>query len=102
MQLSFRKVLATVLRLPATVSIGLIRVYQKTISPDHGFIRHFFPHGYCPHQPTCSEYAIKSLVERPWLIAVGLIIGRIVSCNPWTKPSDERLKASVQKVLRSN
>jgi len=65
--------------------LWLIRLYQKTISPDHGFFRHRFPHGYCRFYPTCSEYAYQSIKKR------GLVVGslksawRILRCNPWGK-----------------
>lgn len=65
--------------------VWLIRLYQKTVSPDHGLIKCLFPHGYCRFYPTCSEYGRQSIKRR------GLIIGglktawRILRCNPWNK-----------------
>ncbi len=63
---------------------ALITVYQKTISPDHGVISGFFPHGYCKYDPTCSEYT-KQAIERHGVI-LGTIMGtwRIIRCNPWS------------------
>ncbi len=65
--------------------IRMIKIYQKTLSFDHGFFKLLFPYGYCRFKPTCSEYAIKS-VEKYGLIKGGLkSIWRILRCNPWNK-----------------
>lgn len=99
METRFRKPLATLLKGPATISILLVRLYQATLSPDHGPLRHLYPYGFCRHSPTCSEYAIHTLRSEPYFKALALITRRIISCNPWTKPSDERLREAVQKGL---
>ncbi len=92
-----RNLLATVLRIPASILSGAVRVYRATLSPDHGPLRHFFPHGFCRHEPTCSQYALNVLRDRNLFVAIGLTIKRILSCNPWTKPSDDRLKAVIER-----
>ncbi len=64
-------------------ALQLIRVYQKTLSLDHGPMRHLFPHGYCRFYPTCSEYGHGS-IERYGLIKGGTkTLWRILRCNPW-------------------
>lgn len=71
--------------LPRNFFIALIDIYQYTLSPDHGFLKRFFPYGYCKFQPSCSQY----MKER--LRANGLVIGlmkgswQILKCNPWGK-----------------
>lgn len=62
-----------------------IRIYQKTLSPDTGWLRFYYPHGYCRFTPTCSEYTYQA-VERLG-ISKGLLKGfwRIMRCNPWSK-----------------
>lgn len=96
----FRKALATVLAVPATVFITMIRLYQIVLSPDHSWLRHLYPYGYCRHEPTCSSYAIDSLKHSPLPIALWKIIKRILSCNPWRKPSDAKLRAVIERELR--
>lgn len=63
--------------------VGLISLYQRTLSPDHSWIAQLFPGGYCRFQPSCSMYT-KEAVERYGVIR-GLWLGgwRIVRCNPW-------------------
>jgi hypothetical protein len=72
--------------------LKLIRVYQKTISFDHGIFRHFFPNGYCRFHPTCSEYGYQA-VEKYGVIKGGwLALWRIIRCNPWNKGGNDPLK----------
>jgi putative membrane protein insertion efficiency factor len=92
-----RKALATVSSLPAIVSVTLIRIYQRTLSLDHGPLRHLYPYGVCRHEPTCSEFAIGALNTASFGTALWLTLKRIASCHPWTKTSDERLKAIIER-----
>lgn len=61
--------------------IFLIRLYQHTLSPDHGVLRYLFPNGVCRYQPTCSEYMEQALKRYGWR---GLTMGikRIGRCHP--------------------
>lgn len=67
----------------------LIRLYQKTLSFDHGPLKIFYPHGYCRFSPSCSEYTYQA-VERFGLIK-GSWLGakRILRCNPWNKGGED-------------
>ncbi len=72
-------------RLPRTIVVLLIRGYQKTLSPDHGYFRRYYPGGYCRYQPTCSEYGAAS-VDKYGVVRGGLrSIWRILRCNPWSR-----------------
>ncbi|HTX86780.1 MAG TPA: membrane protein insertion efficiency factor YidD [Candidatus Nanoarchaeia archaeon] len=69
----------------AILIIKAIRIYQHTLSFDHGFLKIYFPHGYCRFQPTCSEYAILT-IEKYGVIKGGIkACWRILRCNPWNK-----------------
>jgi putative membrane protein insertion efficiency factor len=57
------------------VLIGVVRVYQKVISP-------WLPMA-CRYTPTCSQYAIEALQKYGPLKGGWLSIKRIVSCNPF-------------------
>ena len=87
-------------RLPRTAIASLITLYQATLSPDHGWMRHLFPYGYCPHHPTCSRYAKEAVLRRGALIGSLLAAWRIVRCTPWTTPSDEKLRALASSQAR--
>ena len=65
----------------------LIIGYQKTLSPDHGPLRHRHPYGYCRYYPSCSEYARQSILNQGVIRGSGLAIARIIRCNPWAKPA---------------
>ena len=73
--------------LPKNAIIGLIHVYQKTISPDHGLLRVRYPYGFCRHYPTCSEYTKQSVVKFGVIRGLWLGFLRILRCTPWSKPS---------------
>jgi putative membrane protein insertion efficiency factor len=58
-----------------------IRVYQQTLSPDHGLLKALFPAGVCRFDPTCSEYMHEALKQHGWR---GLLLGlrRLTRCHP--------------------
>jgi putative component of membrane protein insertase Oxa1/YidC/SpoIIIJ protein YidD len=61
--------------------VGLLWVYQHTLSPDHGPLKIFNPYGYCKFYPTCSEYARMTLLKEG-LIGLPKVFKRISSCTP--------------------
>jgi len=64
------------------VLTGIIRVYQRFVSPDTGLLRVFFPFGACRYHPTCSEYGYLSIKEHGVLVGSYYAIKRILRCNP--------------------
>lgn len=66
-------------------ALSLIRLYQKTLSPDTGWFKYYYPHGYCRFTPTCSEYTYQAIEK--YGIIKGVLKGsyRILRCNPWSK-----------------
>lgn len=83
-------------RLPRNILIGMIDLYQMTLSPDHGPLRHMHPYGFCRHEPTCSEYGKRVLCEYGVIVGTVLIAGRVLSCNPFTPPSERKFKKMLQ------
>jgi uncharacterized protein len=75
-----------------SIFIGLIRFYQKTISPDHGFLKNFFPHGYCRFTPTCSQYGIDAISKYGVLRGGVKAMWRILRCNPFNKGGHDPVK----------
>jgi len=57
------------------LAIGLIKIYQYTISPLLG--------ASCRYQPSCSQYGIEALKKYGFFKGGYLTIKRVLSCNPW-------------------
>ena len=57
--------------------LGLIRFYQKAISPA-------FPRR-CRYEPTCSEYAVQAIGKYGALKGGALAARRICRCQPFSK-----------------
>jgi uncharacterized protein len=70
----------------------VIKIYQKTLSPDHGFGRFFSPTAGCRFYPSCSQYA-HDAVSR-YGIFKGIFLGakRILKCHPWAKGGFDPVK----------
>ena len=57
------------------ICIGLVRFYQRHISP--------LKPSCCRFTPTCSAYAIEAIERFGAFKGTGLAIWRILRCNPW-------------------
>jgi hypothetical protein len=97
-----RNLLAHILRLPRNLIAGVITGYQRTLSPDHGPLRHLYTYGYCRHEPTCSVYGKKVILERGIIIGTPLFLKRLMSCHPWARVSEEKLLKLAQKTHGSH
>lgn len=92
--------LRTLFWLPRILAITLISLYQRTLSPDHGPLRHLYPYGYCRHEPTCSEYAKTVFAKRGFLLGLMLTTMRILRCNPFARVSEKKWAAVSSRTLR--
>jgi putative membrane protein insertion efficiency factor len=61
--------------LMARVMLGLIRLYQLTLS--------FFMGRWCRHLPTCSEYTADAIRQHGAWAGFWLGLGRVGRCHPW-------------------
>lgn len=78
--------------LPRRLIVGMIKVYQKTVSFDHGFLKIFYPHGFCRFSPSCSEYGAQAITKYG-IIKGGLMASwRVLRCNPWSKGGYDPVK----------
>ncbi|MFH1460954.1 MAG: membrane protein insertion efficiency factor YidD [Patescibacteria group bacterium] len=59
----------------------LIKIYQKTISPDHGSLPVLRLLGQCRHYPTCSQYTYQSVEKYGALKGLWLGLKRISKCR---------------------
>lgn len=82
------------------ILIKIIETYQKTLSPDHGWLKKINPQGFCKYHPTCSEYTKQAIKTHGSLKGVFLGFWRINRCNPWSLGGvDEAEKATTKQAL---
>lgn len=70
----------------------LIKLYQRTTSPDHGWLRYMSPGGFCRFYPSCSQYAYEVISKKGVVVGLGLSLWRILKCNPWHKGGIDLVK----------
>lgn len=66
-----------------------IKLYQKTISFDHGLIHYFYPDGFCRFHPTCSDYGYQAVNQYGVLKGGLMALKRILRCNPFSKGGND-------------
>jgi putative membrane protein insertion efficiency factor len=67
--------MARIRRIPALAIIGVVRVYQLTLSPIFG--------RQCRFRPTCSNYMIEAVQKYGAVRGAAKGIWRIARCNPF-------------------
>jgi uncharacterized protein len=67
-------VISTILRLPRMAVAGIIRIYQKLVSPA------ISPK--CRFQPTCSAYALEAVSKHGVIRGGWMALRRIGKCHP--------------------
>ncbi|MEK7123902.1 MAG: membrane protein insertion efficiency factor YidD [Patescibacteria group bacterium] len=73
------------------IIIAIIKIYQKTLSPDKGFFSARGGSAFggqisfrgCRFHPTCSQYAIDAIEKRGLLKGTFSGAKRILKCHPW-------------------
>ena len=55
--------------------MGLIRIYQRSISPGLGNV--------CRYAPSCSHYTYEAIERHGLLAGAWLGIRRLFRCRPW-------------------
>ena len=73
------------------IFIGLIKLYQYTISP--------LLQNSCRYTPSCSVYAIDALKTHGALKGGYLAAKRILSCNPWGGHGDDPVPPKGSNIL---
>ncbi|MCB2412664.1 membrane protein insertion efficiency factor YidD [Demequina sp. TTPB684] len=69
-------VVTAVVRLPALVLMGAIRLYQLVVSPLIGPT--------CKYYPSCSHYGLEAVSRHGALRGTVLAAWRVLRCNPWS------------------
>lgn len=81
------------------MALGAIKIYQKTISPDHGFFSSENKK-FCRFVPTCSEYTYQSIEKKGVLRGSFLGMWRILRCNPFSKGGYDPVSPEVKKIVK--
>lgn len=86
------KVTRAIVAAPRLAMVGVIKVYQWTISPLLG------PR--CKYYPSCSNYGLEAL--RRHGAAKGFVLGawRVLRCNPWSHGGVDDVPERGQPLFR--
>ncbi len=77
---------------PRFIAVKILKIYQKTLSFDHGVFKFLYPNGFCRFSPTCSDYAIQA-IEKYGLVKGGIAaVWRVLRCNPFNKGGFDPIK----------
>jgi hypothetical protein len=65
------------------ITLWIIRIYQKTLSLDHGLLGKMFPNlRGCKFTPTCSEYTYEAIKKYGIYKGSKMGIERLSRCTP--------------------
>ena len=73
-----------------SILLAIIRLYQRTLSPDHGILAVRYPYGYCKFYPSCSEYSAQA-IHVHGVKGILLSLRRLGRCNPWNHGGIDRV-----------
>lgn len=74
------------------LALKIIRLYQKTLSFDHGPLSVFYAEGFCRFEPTCSQYTYEAIEKYGFCKGSWLGLKRIMRCTPWSKGGKDPVK----------
>jgi hypothetical protein len=60
-----------------------IRLYQKTLSFDHGVVGMLFGERFCRFHPSCSQYTYEAIDKYGVVRGSWLGLKRVIRCHPW-------------------
>jgi len=92
--------LKKILRLPRLPFLALIRIYQLTLSPDHGPLKKILPYGFCRYNPSCSQYGYEAIDRYGLILGLPRLIWRVLRCNPFSKGGDDPVVAPVRGEIK--
>ena len=68
---------------PQQIILAALRVYQVSLSRDHGWLKQLYPYGLCRFAPSCSQYAVESIKKYGVARGGWLAVKRVCKCNPY-------------------
>ena len=77
---------------PRYIAVKIIKIYQKTLSFDHGIFKYLYPNGFCRFHPTCSDYAIQAIEKYGFIGGGARAVWRVLRCNPFNSGGFDPLK----------
>lgn len=75
----------------------LIRMYQKTVSLDHGILGHILGERLCRFYPTCSQYTYEAVDRFGVVRGLWMGIRRVSRCHPWNPGGVDLVPKRVRK-----
>ncbi len=78
--------------------LGLIRFYQRYLSPDTGVLKSLWlTDGACRFTPTCSQYSYDAISRYGIMRGIYMGVRRILRCHPWSKGGYDPVPKSLTK-----
>ena len=74
------------------VAIRLVRIYQLALSPYFGM--------HCKFVPSCSQYACDCFGHYGFFKSFGLMVWRILRCNPWSSGGHDPAVKETQHQIK--
>lgn len=69
-----------------------IKIYQTSLSLDHGPLKFLRPFGQCKFYPTCSNYSYQAIDKYGIVKGGWTSLKRLMRCHPWSKGGYDPLK----------
>ena len=80
--------------IPRYAIVGLIRLYQLTISPLLGPT--------CKYYPSCSHYGLEAVRRHGALKGTVMASWRVLRCNPWSNGGVDEVPAKGEPLFRTH
>jgi len=74
------------------IILKIIKLYQKYLSLDTGFLSFLWSERICRYHPTCSEYTYQAIEKYGILRGGWKGLKRIIRCHPWAKGGNDPLQ----------
>jgi hypothetical protein len=73
------------------IILFLIKIYQKTLSRDTGWLSYIYSERTCRFHPTCSQYTYEAIDKFGIIKGGWLGLKRISRCHPWNKGGVDKI-----------